>query len=166
MRHFWRKPKEVRTKQRVIFIVRELDPLWFLDQHSKDECKISRSAEDHLIYMTNNIGLQVPISNVYLVNLGTETAEMTTGAIKRKLDGYELKVLRNNCFPELKRSSLKNWINEVTELLSDWDSGSLIAVIDRSTFDSWVDKTDLIGEETDDTCMLVSHGPTKIMIAA
>lgn len=163
---FRRKSKTAPPKQRQIFIAREIDPLWFLDKYSTNEDKVSKSAEDWQIYLTNNIGLQVPVGKVFLVNMGTESAQMTMGSIQRKLAGYDLVEWRSDNFPSTSRTKLRNWLKQVTHEVSNEPEGCLIFVVDRSTFELWLEQIDTRGEATETTCLLRRESSGEILIAA
>lgn len=170
---FRRKSEEAPTKQRTIFIVRAVCPEWMIAYISERARQMAEEQEENIlpsdirediVYLTNNLGLQVPTSDIFLISNGGESNWATTSAIKEKFARYNL-VERPSDWAPNTNQKLGDWL---VETWSEWkllSQGTLIVVVDQATFDDWVDSLHL-EEPFDDTCLLMTDQPDRVLSVA
>lgn len=144
LRRFRRKP-QTEQKQRKVFIVRAVCPECTIGYTSERARKAAEMGElpnapndikEDIIYLMNNLGLQVPVDRVFLIDNGHEDNTVTRLAIKEKLAGYDLSECLADIWIPSTSMKLNKWLKQLYE---EWKymPGTIIAVVDQATFDRW-----------------------------
>lgn len=165
-----RKSNVVPKRQRLIFIVRTIDPLWLLESGQGKEKYLTGPEQDSLIYLTNNVGLQTPPGRVYLVhNNEHEGCPLTQTAIREKLVGYEVLECRESILPPTKRTKIQSWLRDLEKVMDDYNQpdGTIIVVVDPAVFSAWEEQVSRKQEpDGHRSCVLMSEGDKPIISVA
>lgn len=173
MRRFWRKP-QTEQDQRTVFIVRAVCPEWTIGysseyaQESAKQGEIAVSPEDireDIVYLMNNLGIQVPVDKTFLIDNGHESNTVTRLAIKEKLAGYDLSECLADIWIPPTSMKLNKWLEQLYE---EWKymPGTIIAVVDQGTFDKWYSQLHMRDALRTEPCILMSDDSKGLLRVA
>lgn len=174
MYRFWGKPK-AEKEQRKVFIVRAVCPEWMIWYHSERAREIAKEQEigllpldirEDIVYLTNNINIQMPPGKVLIASNGHDDNFMTVQVIKDKLAGHEMEYLGCNVYAQCTEPKLNKWLNKFLSNMKAFTSNNIVVVVDQGTFDRWYSQLHMQEKPHSEPCMLVSNGSKGLLSVA
>lgn len=164
MYRFWTRFKN-EQERRNVFVVRSVNPLWAFNYSIGKEFGASDLREE-MIYILNNLGLQVPTGKpVFVCSNGFPDNVHTVNAIVEKLNGYELEVAPENWAPPT-NVSFKLWMKQLLHIAPKEQSATVVAVVDQSTYDRWCKEIHLEQSLDKPSTILMADTTEKYQIAS